>query len=121
MTAKPAGPTEPSAAEGDREGRGDGDFGLSIRAGYYYDMAPVRKKTLSPDLPDADRHGLSVGLGFRWRWLRLDAAYLAVIFEETTKRNDIGGFEPRVTIGHRADGNYKNFAHVFCTGLGISF
>ncbi len=47
-----------------------------IRGGYIYDQTPVPDDTFLPSLPDADRRGLSVGLGyFVSEGLRLDFGY----------------------------------------------
>ncbi len=56
---------------------------LALRMGYYYDETPMPTMTISPILPDASRHGISLGLGFllgeNWR---LDTYGLWVFFPD---------------------------------------
>ncbi|MFK7921520.1 MAG: OmpP1/FadL family transporter [Bacteroidia bacterium] len=50
---------------------------LQVRIGGYYELTPVPEGLLSPELPDANRIGLSAGLGLRLiKGLQLDLAYL---------------------------------------------
>jgi hypothetical protein len=37
---------------------------VTLRGGYYYDPTPQPQKVMSPLLADADRHGLSLGVGY---------------------------------------------------------
>ncbi|MFN0201196.1 MAG: OmpP1/FadL family transporter [Bacteroidia bacterium] len=52
------------------------DF-LRWRVGAYYDVSPIRNEFVSPDLPDANRIGITTGFGFRWqKWqLNLSGEY----------------------------------------------
>ncbi len=50
---------------------------LQVRIGAFYDLTPVPEGLLSPEFPDANRIGLSTGLGLRViKGLQLDLAYL---------------------------------------------
>jgi long-chain fatty acid transport protein len=53
-----------------------------LRAGYKYMESPIPDATLAPTLPDADKHQLSVGAGFRSGAHRLDVAFAYSIFAD---------------------------------------
>jgi long-chain fatty acid transport protein len=63
------------------------DERLRVRLGGGYDTTPVPLSTLGPLAPDCNRALVSVGVGLQWRWLALDAGYLAVFLIERTSTN----------------------------------
>jgi long-chain fatty acid transport protein len=84
---------------------------FSLRAGGYWDETPVRNVVRSPTLPDANRQGFSVGLGFSpIPAVTIDASYLTVFFSPVSKHNDIGANVP--VTNATANGDYTTFAHV---------
>jgi long-chain fatty acid transport protein len=48
---------------------------LTLRAGYTFLQSPVPEETLAPTLPDADRHVVTLGTGWRRGPDRIDLAY----------------------------------------------
>ncbi len=56
---------------------------LALRVGWVYDNTPQPKKTINPLLPDADRSGYSVGLGWTSGQLGVDLAYMYLDFRES--------------------------------------
>ena len=57
---------------------------IDIRGGAYYDPSPIRQGWVSPDLPDANRIGLTSGIGIQLtRLLTIDLSY---VFEFTGER-----------------------------------
>jgi long-chain fatty acid transport protein len=59
---------------------------LALRAGAYYALTPVPEGYLTPETPDADRIGLSVGAGYRLgQNFEVDASLL---YLQTAKRTD---------------------------------
>lgn len=83
-----------------------------VRGGYFYDQTPSPPASVSPLLPDADRHGVALGATWRRGRVRVDAANWLVFFKE------------RSTEGlnqDRYDGTYKNFAETFAVSFGYSF
>jgi long-chain fatty acid transport protein len=58
-----------------------------VRLGGGFDTSPVPLSTLGPLVPDTHRALVSVGAGFKWRWLALDIAYMAVFLLERTSTN----------------------------------
>lgn len=59
---------------------------LWVRGGLAYDMTPVPDGYLTPETPDANKLGISAGIGYQWKGLRADASFLWV---EGAKRYDI--------------------------------
>jgi len=96
------------------------DF-LAFRAGAYWDESPVTMDNISPALPDNDRLGFSLGVGFHpIKAISIDLAYLAVDFKTATKRNDIGA--DKVLGGNpRANGEYNTWANLFSLTIGLRF
>lgn len=54
---------------------------LDLRMGYAYDISPQPNNTAGPELPDANRHNLSCGLGLHNDHNALDLAFMWVHFE----------------------------------------
>jgi long-chain fatty acid transport protein len=86
------------------------DNGWALRLGYHYDKTPVPTESVSPILPDNDRHGFSVG----WSWTSASKRL----------RADVGVwylFLPgRSTEGRSRDG-YNGTYHNFALTVGASF
>jgi len=86
---------------------------FTLRAGYTYDQAAAPTESLSPTLPDADRHGATLGLGMGFgadKRLTLDVYQLAQFIQN------------RKTDGVNRDGyegEYKSFASA--TGLSLAY
>jgi long-chain fatty acid transport protein len=88
--------------------------GWALRLGYHYDRTPVPTESVSPILPDNDRHCLSMG----WSWtsasrhVRVDvgAWYLFLPQRSTEGRNRDG-----------YNGTYDNFAFTLGASLGYRF
>lgn len=55
---------------------------LVVRAGYAFIPTPIPDETITPLLPDADRHAISFGLGYTLGAHTLDLAYTVSIYEE---------------------------------------
>jgi long-chain fatty acid transport protein len=93
-----------------------GDYRLSdelvLRAGYIFIESPIPDETFSPTLPDADRHVLSVGLGYEQGANRLDAAYALSLFED----RDIRG-----NVNPAYDGEYGIESHLMSISYAYTF
>lgn len=84
----------------------------AARGGYYYDETPSPVESVSPLLPDANRHGIALGFGFQsGRW-SVDVANWYLIFKD------------RSTEGRNRDnynGLYHNRAELFAISVGYGF
>lgn len=82
------------------------------RLGYIFDKTPAPANTISPLLPDANRHDIGIGFGYKFsEALSVDAAYLAVLFNERSTKNNVDGF----------DGTYKSHVNLFALSFGYAF
>jgi long-chain fatty acid transport protein len=90
--------------------------GLALRAGYFYDNNPVPDKSLEPLLPDADRHGLNIGIGIDLiPHVTLDLAYLHLFFlDRVTESTTYPG-------GANLDGRYTGAADLFAVNISYAF
>ncbi len=94
------------------EYRKDGLSPWSWRAGYYFDQSPQPTEGVGPLLPDADRHGVSVGSGWRNGKTSVDAyALYLIVADRSTEGINRDGF----------DGTYSLGTFLFGASLGIAF
>jgi long-chain fatty acid transport protein len=80
---------------------------LTLRTGYIFDNTPQPVQSLSVLLPDADRHDITVGFGYQYGKLNIDAAAMFILTKE------------RSTEGLNAD-NYNGIFHFGAQLLGLS-
>jgi long-chain fatty acid transport protein len=83
-----------------------------VRGGYFYDQTPAPPASVSPLLPDADRHGLAFGGTWRRGRLRLDGGSWLIFSPERST----GGLNR-----DRYDGTYKSTAFTLGLSLGYAF
>jgi long-chain fatty acid transport protein len=88
----------------------------ALRLGYIYDPTPQPIESVSPMLPDDDRHDFSIGLGYTHNNMQFDAGYMFVdIGERTTLEDGVGknhnGF----------NGTYNSLAQLAFISFGINF
>ena len=88
---------------------------LDLRAGYAYDETPIPDSTLGPELPDADRHNLTFGLGLHNDFATLDLAYMWVHFIDRTSNN-----QDNVALTGQ-NGTFKSDAHLFGASITVKF
>ena len=94
------------------------DFAMNwqLRAGYIYDQTPQPIQSVSPLLPDNDRHNLSIGLGYTLNKWQFDAGYMNVDFGERSTVED--------GVGKNHDGfngTYSTIAHLLFVSIGYHF
>jgi long-chain fatty acid transport protein len=85
-----------------------------FRGGYLYDHSPVKLEYTEPLLPDANRNGINVGLGydFNTSW-SADVAYLLLLFDERNAKNTI----PEISF----DGTYRSHVNLVALNLEYKF
>jgi long-chain fatty acid transport protein len=84
----------------------------AVRAGYFFDESPSPPESVSPLLPDADRHGIALGLGFKSGSVTVDAGSWFILSPE------------RSTEGVNRDqynGTYRNRAFTLGVSVGYVF
>ncbi len=92
------------------------EWGLKLRAGYFYDANPVPDEHLEPLLPDADRHGLNIGCGYDLLPnLTVDFAYLHLFFKDRTTE------KTSYPDGVYLDGLYRGSANLVALNFGYHF
>jgi len=83
----------------------------AVRLGYAFDQTPITDEHLDPILPDADRHFLMAGCGFRRGDYSVDATYTAVFYEEVSTSTNAEGFNV----------DYESFSHIASLALNFHF
>ena len=85
---------------------------VRVRAGYFFDQTPAPPESVSPLLPDSDRHGFALGASWTLGQVRLDAAswYLRSPDRSTEGKSR-----------DRYDGTYSSSALTLGISLGYSF
>jgi long-chain fatty acid transport protein len=84
---------------------------LALRAGVYFDQTPVPDGYLTPETPDADAIGTSVGLSWQVTGkMGLDASFLYLNRQERSDAADLSGGVP---------GTFK--ARAYIPGIGLSY
>ncbi len=85
-----------------------------FRAGYLYDHSPVSTEYVEPILPDANRNGLNIGVGYdltpHWN---VSVAYFFLKFDERVVTNSI----PENSF----NGTYHSYANLFGVDLEYKF
>lgn len=86
-----------------------------LRVGYAFDESPVPNETLGAELPDSDRHNVTLGLGIHNGRTALDMAYMWVHFVDRTVNNQ----NMQTLTGQ--NGTFKSDAHLFGANLTVKF
>ena len=85
---------------------------IQLRAGYLYDHSPVSSAYVDPMLPDNNRNGYNIGVGYKIceQW-RVDASYLFLKFDQRKAENTVITF----------DGTYNMTATLIGIDIGYTF
>jgi long-chain fatty acid transport protein len=84
----------------------------AVRGGYFLDETPSPAESMSPLLPDADRHGLAAGFSYKSGRFRVDVASWYLIFKDRSTQ----GLQR-----DRYDGTWKSHAELLAVSLGYGF
>ena len=85
---------------------------IQLRAGYLYDHTPIQTAYLYPMLPDANRNGINLGVGYELTDnLSVDISYMFLKFDQRVASNTVDAF----------DGTYNASANLLGVDLGYSF
>ena len=85
---------------------------FQFRAGYLYDHSPVSAAYVEPLLPDANRNGVNVGLGYRiTNQISVDVSYMFLKFDQAKAVNTKINF----------DGTYNANANLIGIDVGYTF
>ncbi len=91
---------------------------LTLRGGLLYDKNPVKDELVDPTLPDADRIGFNVGIGYKLTQnLSIDAAYLLLSFSDRTITNSQIVYAGTAKL----NGTYTSIAHLIGFNLSYNF
>ncbi len=85
---------------------------LHLRAGYLYDHTPIQTQYIYPLLPDANRNGVNLGLGYQLTGnLTVDISYMFLKFDQRKAENTVANF----------DGTYNATATLVGIDFGYTF
>lgn len=98
---------------------------LKVRGGYAFHETPVPNKTFDTTVPQSNRHGVFVGLGYNFgknkgensggeKWI--DLAYGAIFYEDRHINNAVGN-----SVGANIDGRYDLMTHIVAVNFNLSF
>lgn len=92
--------------------RGGAEYKLSdvfaLRGGLYFDKNPIKNDYVEPQLPDGNRIGYNIGLGYKFTPnFGVDFSYLLLTVADRNVTNSVFGF----------NGTYKNLINVFALDL----
>lgn len=92
---------------------------LTLRGGVLYDFNPVKDERLDPTLPDADRLGLNIGIGYKLTEnIGIDVAYLFLRFNERKIDNSVESYSAGSAY---FNGVYNSTAHLLGIDLSYNF
>jgi long-chain fatty acid transport protein len=95
---------------------------IAIRGGYFYDQTPIPDNTFDPNIPVANLHAITTGLGYKWNATSLDVAYLIGFYEKRSiDASSIDPFNTGGTGGPTTFGSYSTMPHVLTISLTQKF
>ena len=92
---------------------------LALRGGYFYDESAIPNSTFNPTIPESNLHAVTVGFGYKWPTVVIDAAYLFGLYEKRSIDNTT--IEPDNLSGPTAFGSYSSMAQVFILSVTFKF
>jgi long-chain fatty acid transport protein len=81
---------------------------LDLRCGFLYEETPIPSANLDTALPDANKHGVTLGAGYLFKNVQIDTSYAFFKFRDRDVTNDVGA-----NTGSNIDGKYKAYVNIF--------
>jgi long-chain fatty acid transport protein len=92
---------------------------LALRGGYFYDESAIPDSTFDPVVPTANLNAVTIGFGYKWPTVVVDAAYLLGFYEKRSIDNRT--IDPNNLSGPTAFGSYSSMAQVFIVSVTFKF
>ena len=89
---------------------------LFVRGGWNFSQNSVPEKTFAPTVADGDRVGVSLGLGYKWKKIKLDVAYQFNVTLDRDVKNNVGA-----SFGQSVNGRYESYSQGGSVSLGYLF
>ena len=90
-----------------------------LRGGLLYDKNPVPETWFETSVPDADRVGITAGIGFSDKTFSVDAAYMYLRFLNRTINNSL--VDDLTPDPLALNGTYRSQAHILALTVGYRF
>lgn len=81
---------------------------LDLRCGFSYHESAVPSVNFDTALPDANKHAVTLGMGYLFKDVKLDASYAFFKLRDVDINNDVGA-----TVSSDIDGKYKGYVNLF--------
>ena len=85
---------------------------LDLRCGFLYEQTPVPSANFETALPDSDKYGITLGLGYLFKDVQIDTSYAFLKYKDRDVTNDVGA-----ASGANLDGKYRAYVNI----VGVSF
>ena len=85
---------------------------IQLRLSYRFMESPIPDATLAPTLPDADKHAIGIGIGWKSDRAQLDLAYAYSVIDDRTVGMDVN---PALA------GKYEMDSHIVAATAGFAF
>jgi long-chain fatty acid transport protein len=85
---------------------------LRLRCGALYEENPIPSANLDTALPDSDKYGFTLGLGYLFKTVKIDVAYSFLTYLDREVTNDVG-----LNTGSNIDGTYKAYVNIFAVNF----
>jgi len=85
---------------------------LDLRFGGFYHQTPVPSHSVDTALPDADKHGITMGLGYEFEDVILDLSYCFMRYRNRDVTNTIGA-----STGSDLNGLYRGHVNIFAVAF----
>ncbi len=92
-----------------------------LRMGYMYDTNPVRNEFFETRVPDSDRQGVTIGVGYSSGKLAVDAGYMYLRFKPRTINDSLSDNLLPPPLNSSLNGTYRATAHLPAVTVSYKF